>query len=127
MIYHKISLNPDFSLVFVLLSCLSGSLGLCWMDIKMEGKTKKPFSPKGGKKFTQKGKGEWNYEPVMCTTSSLQSRCVIGMFQSVQIQWGPNSVGNRAINQAVKSPLNRTTVQTRRTDQGSLQMVSRTN
>lgn len=32
----------------------------CWlMLIRMETKTRKPFSPKGGKKFTQKANGEF--------------------------------------------------------------------
>ncbi len=53
--------HKHFALIFdSLYVCLAVavliSVSVC--PIRMEAKSKKPFSPKGGKKFTQKGKGE---------------------------------------------------------------------
>lgn len=45
--------------VFTYLSCpLLLHLSVCGMYIRMDSKTRKPFSPKGRKKFTQKVNGE---------------------------------------------------------------------
>lgn len=73
----------------------------------MESKPKKPFSPKGGKKFSQKGKGEPS--DCFCMYKHLNVKVFILISFAIdaafcQTQWGPNLVASQAVNQVAKNP-----------------------
>lgn len=57
------------------------------MHIRMVAKTKRSFAPKGGKQFTQKGKG--NFEALVCVYQP------ISLFSQLQVLFCPDSLGTK--------------------------------
>lgn len=53
----------------------------------MVGKTKKSFAPKGGKQFTQKGKGK--FEALVCVYQPTS------LFSQLQVSFCPGSIGTK--------------------------------
>lgn len=105
-----------FFLCFHLCSSIFLSVGLTRMDAK----SRKPFSPKGGKKFTQKVNGEALKVQDDVHTVIFCPFCE-GLVSSLQIPGRTNLVGK----QAVKRPTNPSTMQRKRTNHGRLQITAR--
>lgn len=111
----------DFSLLVCLL-LLPFSLSLSLLS-GWRLNLRNHFLLKGERSFHRREKVSCH--PVFCTSPSFFLSGLSLVFScSVQTPWGPNLVGNQAVSQVAKNPLNRTTAQRREASQGQLEKVA---